>query len=89
LRRRCLVRRNLLYTATGLLSILLLAGSAGAVGGKKTQLPKADGEVCNGDFGTSVKFLPSPVDAAKQAFKDHKLVMVLHVSGDFEDPDFT
>jgi hypothetical protein len=48
-----------------------------------------DGETCSGDFGTSVKFLPTPVDAAKQALKDHKLVMVLHVSGDFEDPDFT
>jgi hypothetical protein len=77
-----------LYTATGLLSVLLLAGSAGAAGGKKTTPPK-EGEVCNGDFGTSVKFLPTPVDAAKQALKEHKLVLVLHVSGDFEDPDFT
>jgi hypothetical protein len=84
------VRRNLLYTATGLLAVVLVAGSAGAAGGKKPQLPKvADGETCNGDFGTSVKFLPTPVEAAKQALKDHKLVMVLHVSGDFEDPDFT
>jgi hypothetical protein len=82
------VRRILLYTATGLLSALWLAGSAGA-GGKATP-PKLPGEeTCSGDFGTSVKFLPTPSDAAKQALKEQKLVLVLHVSGDFEDPDFT
>ena len=65
-------------------------GRPSAAGGKKT--PPAQppvGETCNGDFGTSVKFLSTPSDAARQAIKEHKLVMVLHVSGDFEDPDFT
>jgi hypothetical protein len=40
-------------------------------------------------FGTSVEFVDSPSDAAKQAKKEGKLVFVLHVSGNFEDPRFT
>jgi hypothetical protein len=39
--------------------------------------------------GTAVDFLDSPVEAAKQAAKEKKLVCVLHVSGYFEDPAFT
>jgi hypothetical protein len=46
-------------------------------------------QVCTGDFGTNVKFVKTPSDAGKQALKEEKLVLVLHVSGDFEDPDFT
>ena len=49
---------------------------------------KLDDEVC-GDYGTSVVFLESVTDAAKKAIKDEKLVFVLHVSGNFETPDFT
>jgi hypothetical protein len=79
------MRRILLYTAAGLLSALCLAGSATSAAPQK----KGAEEVCNGDFGTSVHFLPTPSAAAKQALKEEKLVMVLHVSGDFEDPDFT
>ena len=40
-------------------------------------------------FGTSVEFDPNPVRAAKQAAKIQKLLMVLHVSGNFEDAAFT
>lgn len=40
-------------------------------------------------FGTSVDFLDTPSEAATQAKKDGKLVFVLHVSGNFEDPRFT
>jgi hypothetical protein len=39
--------------------------------------------------GTAVEFMSSPVAAAKQAGTQKKLVLVLHVSGHFEDPDFT
>lgn len=39
--------------------------------------------------GTAVEFVESPVEAAKLAKKEKKLVLVLHVSGYFEDPDFT
>jgi len=65
------------------LSLALLAGSARA---DKAAKPA---EVCNGDFGTTVSFFKTPSEAATQAKKDQKLVMVLHVSGNFENPDFT
>jgi len=42
-----------------------------------------------GEFGTSVHFEDTPADAAKQAKKDEKLVLILHVSGHFEDPKLT
>jgi hypothetical protein len=38
---------------------------------------------------TAVTFAASPKLAAEQAVKDKKLVFVLHVSGNFEDPGFT
>ncbi len=44
---------------------------------------------CSGDYGTEVKFVESPAEAAKQAVKEEKLVFVLHVSGNFETPEFT
>jgi hypothetical protein len=57
---------------------------------------KDEGESCSpaqqpvGEFfGTAVTFLDSPRIAAEQALKQHKLVFVLHVSGNFEDPGFT
>jgi hypothetical protein len=81
------MRRIVFLTAAGLLSALVLTGSLAASGQKKQ--PPKDAEVCTGDFGTSVHFLKTPADAAKEARKDEKLVFVLHVSGDFEDPDFT
>jgi hypothetical protein len=43
------------------------------------------GDLC----GTAVEFVASPKLAAQQAIREQKLVFVLHVSGDFEDPDFT
>jgi hypothetical protein len=42
-----------------------------------------------GDYGTTVHFVDTPKIAAEQAAKEEKLVFVLHVSGDFEDPRFT
>ncbi len=42
-----------------------------------------------GEFGTAVMFANSPAEAAKQALKEEKLVFVLHVSGLFEESDFT
>jgi hypothetical protein len=42
-----------------------------------------------GSFGTSVQFVDTPSAAAQQARKEQKLVFVLHVSGNFEDPRFT
>jgi hypothetical protein len=76
------MRRVVVWAAAAVL--LGLTGRLAADGQKKK-----DPEVCKGDFGTSVHFLKTPTEAAKQARKDEKLVFVLHVSGDFEDPDFT
>jgi hypothetical protein len=42
-----------------------------------------------GSCGTSIDFFDTPKEAAKEALKDQKLVLVLHVSGNFEDPRFT
>jgi hypothetical protein len=69
------------------LGLALLAGTASA---DKIVKPAAPAEDCGcGDYGTSVKFFKTPSDAATQAKKGQKLVMVLHVSGNFENPDFT
>lgn len=47
----------------------------------------ADGPTCG--YGTAVEFVDSPREAAALARKQEKLVFVLHVSGHFEDPQFT
>ena len=41
------------------------------------------------NFGTRVDFVPSPQNACRQAAGAGKLAFILHVSGHFEDPDFT
>jgi hypothetical protein len=46
-------------------------------------------EAACGNHGTAVAFVDSPSEAARQALKEEKLVFVLHVSGNFEDPRFT
>ena len=57
--------------------IALLAG---------TSLTRADADSGCGEYGTSVKFFKTPSDAATQAKKEQKLVMVLHVSGQLRRP---
>jgi hypothetical protein len=42
-----------------------------------------------GSCGTAVEFVDSPKEAAALARKEEKLVLILHVSGHFEDPRFT
>jgi hypothetical protein len=44
---------------------------------------------CTKTHGTNVQFFDTPSEAATQAKKEQKLVFVLHISGDFENPDFT
>jgi hypothetical protein len=68
------------------ISLALLAGTTQA--GKPPQAADEEGASCSG-YGTSVKFFKTPSEAATQAKKDQKLVFVLHVSGNFETPDFT
>ena len=56
-------------------AVALLAGPLGAA------------ETCG--FGTKLEFVDSPKEAASIAKKEQKLVLVLHVSGHFEDPGLT
>jgi hypothetical protein len=62
-----------------------------------TALPKAAPEPPQPDvaaptgecYGTAAHFLSDPTAAAKQATKEHKLLFVLNISGNFEDDKFT
>ena len=42
-----------------------------------------------GKCGTTVAFLDDPLDAAQKAIQEKKLLFLVHVAGDFEDPGFT
>jgi hypothetical protein len=78
---RFVVLRHLLFLA----AVLFVAAPTWAGDGKK-----GIGEpTCNGDYGTSVKFEKSPQAAANKAAKEEKLVLVIHISGYFEEPDYT
>lgn len=68
---------------------LWLAPALAVAGDKPAPTKPADKAEHSGSCGTSIDFFDSPKDAAKQAAKDEKLVFVLHVSGNFEDPRFT
>lgn len=50
-------------------------------------LPVAAGDTCG--YGTTIAFVDTPKEAAAEAKKAEKLVLILHVSGHFEDPRFT
>lgn len=82
------------FLAVGVLTLLWLTNAqsrepAALVKVKvKEKVKPAEGASC-GEYGTSVHFEDSPSDAAKRALKEEKLVMVLHISGYFEDPEFT
>jgi hypothetical protein len=39
--------------------------------------------------GTTLEFAGTPSDAFKQAAKEHKLVFLMHISGNFEESGFT
>jgi len=49
--------------------------------------PPAKEEV--GKYGTTIDFVDDPIEAADKALKNRKILFVLHVSGDFEDPGCT
>ena len=51
--------------------------------------PAAKDQGEGGCHGTSIDFVGTPSEAAREAKKQEKLVFVLHVSGNFEDPRFT
>jgi hypothetical protein len=83
------VRRILLYTAVGLLAALGLVVAPAQADNKPGSVLQPPSEASCGNHGTSVHFVKTPSEAAKQALKEEKLVFVLHVSGLFENPDFT
>ena len=76
---------RVLATATGL-GLAYFLGLGLVLGGEPG---KPDNGATCGSFGTTVEFLDTPSDAAKKAKKDEKLVFILHVSGNFEDPKYT
>lgn len=41
------------------------------------------------DIGTDVLFMRNPVEAFKRAKEEKKMVFMVHLSGNLEDPDFT
>jgi hypothetical protein len=71
-----------------LASILIAAGlcAPGSADGLKKIDPGLIPETC-GDHGTNVHFEKNPKDAATKALKEEKLVLVIHISGHFEDPN--
>ena len=82
--------RGIALKAAGLLLAPLVGlASLGAadLDGKLT--PPAREERGCGKHGTSVAFVGTPSEAARQAKKEEKLVFILHVSGYFEDPKLT
>ena len=91
------MRRLFFRTAAGLCLAPLLAWGF-VRGGQLTGTPARparaptvadrDEGTC-GNHGTSVHFFDTPNEAARAAKKEQKLVFVLHVSGNFEDPRFT
>jgi len=88
--------RRLLWSAACAISAALVGLAPVQAGALKARpvTPNAVKEVTEatptcGKHGTTVEFLDTPQAAAKQAKKEGKLVFVLHVSGNFEDPRFT
>jgi hypothetical protein len=52
--------------------------------------PSSKCKGCGNDkYGTTIEWEGSPTEAAKLAKAEEKLVFILHVSGNFEDPRFT
>jgi hypothetical protein len=52
-------------------------------------LPAANAAPACSNHGTAVTFFENPPDAFRQAARENKLVLMVHLSGNFEDPAFT
>jgi hypothetical protein len=76
--------------AAGLAAAVCLTGARAAeLRTIAKSLPAPPPKAACGNHGTSVHFVDTPSEAARQARKEKKLVFVLHVSGLFEDPKLT
>jgi hypothetical protein len=51
--------------------------------------PQEDVECAAANYGTGVTFLSDPAVAGRRAAKAGRLLLVLHISGNFEDSGFT
>jgi hypothetical protein len=71
-----------------ILGLVAWGGLAVSAGGPTQPVPPKSEATCAG-HGTAVDFFDNVREAAARAQKEQKLVFVLHVSGHFEDPDFT
>jgi hypothetical protein len=78
--------RNILWGLALSAAMVLAAGLPGESAAKPSKAPAS---TCTGDYGTNVEFADTPKAAAEQAKKEQKLVLVLHISGHFEDPKLT
>ncbi len=78
--------RSVYRWATGLCLVLAAPALASAA---DLKVKPADDKAACGNHGTAIDFVDTPREAAAQAKKEKKLVFVLHVSGNFEDPRFT
>jgi hypothetical protein len=77
------MQRSVRWLAVG---VIVLCSIASAPADEQAKNPAAP--TCE-THGTSVHFDKTPSEAAKRALKEEKLVMVLHISGIFEDPNLT
>jgi hypothetical protein len=77
---------KILYVMAALLALLVAGLRAEEKKPKDAQTVTSKQTACH---GTAIDFVETPAAAAKLAAQQKKLVMVLHVSGYFEDPDFT
>ncbi|HXG63120.1 MAG TPA: hypothetical protein VNO22_17245 [Planctomycetota bacterium] len=71
--------------AMAILGAALAAGVAGARDEEGASCGRCGGRT----YGTAVVWEDSPSEAARKAKAEGKLVFLLHVSGNFEDPRFT
>jgi hypothetical protein len=78
--------RCLKWMTVGMAAAMLVASAGAKDQGKKPTVGDPESPSCH---GTAVNFVDTPSQAAKQAKKEEKLVFVLHVSGQFEDPSIT
>jgi hypothetical protein len=99
--RKIVTARRLLLAVLAVLLFLMLASASNLAtkcheknaSFSKIATPTSPTKVCPAprleSFGTRVDFVSSPQDACRQAAGSGKLAFILHVSGYFEDPEFT
>jgi hypothetical protein len=81
------MKRVLGVVTAGLAMAVIIGAAAGK--DKQTKPAAAGDPETPSCHGTTVHFVNTPSEAAQQAKKEEKLVFVLHVSGQFEDPGIT